>query len=145
MKQLSQSLSKILIGVLIGSFFCIQDPVDPKIVYKDKDTVRIVPMELRTISSGQALEEPEAEPTVFPEIDENNERVTVIPIVEIERNSEWVDPKSIPQTKNWYIIGGGNMRNHLIKDHGVREAQIEGWGEKDLSRLHSYLHNGNTI
>lgn len=59
---------------------------------------------------------------------------------------EWIDPKTIPDTfPIWDLKTGGDLAVHLIEEHVVNAAQIEGWSFKDLRKLHSYIHNGHTL
>lgn len=58
----------------------------------------------------------------------------------------WINPDTIPETSPIYHLKtGGSLAKHLIEEHVVNAAQIEGWSEKDLIKLHSYIHNGHTL
>lgn len=55
-----------------------------------------------------------------------------------------IKPSDVPATyPHWNYYGSGTLKNHLHSTHGVAyELMALFISEKDLKKLHSYLHNG---
>lgn len=64
--------------------------------------------------------------------------------IEINEEGNWIDPKTIPNTRPW-TVSGSDVRTHLLEDHGITDEQIKGWSVTDMHKLHSYLHNGGKV
>jgi hypothetical protein len=72
--------------------------------------------------------------------------VTEPPVILMSESepSAWIDPKTIPETRPW-LFHGVDILQHLLDEHTVRLDQVVGWSNKDLHKLHSYVHNGGSL
>lgn len=136
-------------------------------LYEDKKSYKILRSEPIIVESESLIEsevavEPEAvkvESAPFkvlpPTLDGPEEKTGDHPPIPIVKNSKpitkkysstlyRIKPSSIPDTyPHWEYYGSGTLKNHLHTTHGVAyELMAMFISEKDLKKLHSYLHNG---
>ncbi len=57
-----------------------------------------------------------------------------------EKKSNWIDPKTVPNTSRWTFPKKG-VYKHLLEDHGITKQEIQNYSISEMIKLHNYLHN----
>lgn len=59
-----------------------------------------------------------------------------------EVKSNWINPKSIPETRRWTFPKKG-IYKHLLEDHGITKEEVNNYSISEMIKLHNYLHNNS--
>lgn len=113
----------------------------------NKTQIEQVEVEKRVEVPVEVIKEVEVPVTEYVRVEVPKIIEKEIPVERVKNTQsiQWIDPDSIPITYPAAYVRGMTTYQHLTRDHGVHPQQIRGWSEPDMTKLHTYLHNGGKL